>query len=106
MARPFDSLTMTQSRMCGLFVFIDHLMSKYQKTDAHKEKQLKIIDTLLQNGPKIHVAIHHAKKEDIPVFLQKMFSNASQLKNNPPLINRSFKNALSVSKRAFRPFSA
>jgi hypothetical protein len=95
MARPFDSLNMTQGRLCGLFVFIDHLMCKYQKTPVYKDKQLKIIDTLLQSGPRMHVAIHHAKKEEIPVFLEKMLSNANQIENEPdthqPIIQKCAK---------------
>ncbi len=103
MTRPFESLSMPQSRLCGLFVFIDHLMSKHQKAPC-REKQLKIIDTLLQSGPRMHVAIHHPKNEDIQTFLQKMIKSADQIEEDPathqPLIQKCAKRF----KEAFQAF--
>lgn len=106
MAKPFESLTMSQSRLCGLFVFIEQLMNKTQKTPVHREKQLKIIDTLLQNGPRMHVAIHHAKKEDMQEFLQKMITNAEQIEENPTTHQPIIQKCAQRFKEAFQALFA
>lgn len=83
MAKPLDTMTAPQSRLCSLFVFIDQLITKYEMAPHHKEKQLKMIDTLLQSGPRMHVAIHSPREEQVQQFMQKMVDAAEGVESEP-----------------------
>ncbi len=104
MTKSCDTTDNTQNKICGLFVLIDQMINKYQHSDHHSNKQLKMIDTLLQRSQRTNVKILPPRNADMQDFVQKMLSNAESIEEHPSTHEPIIRKCARHFKDAFQEF--